>query len=263
MTFQLDDGASEIYENVLVPLWFERWAAALIDTLSLRSGEHVLDVACGTGVTTRMAHDEVTPGGTVTGLDINASMIAKARQLAAGRDIDWRERDASDSGLRSGTVDAVLSQHGYHYFPDKPRALEEFRRVLTPGGRLALSIWAGHSPYTEAVCEAIEKHISPEIAQKQRSQRETPSADTLAEHLGTAGYSDVRIVTQDLSIDVPAARTFVPQHLCSMPIAGSFQELSEERKAALIDDVETAMSDYALNGRLVYPDAVRVAMGTR
>lgn len=263
MTFQLAGNAPEIYEKVMVPLWFGRWADALIDLLALQPGENVLDVACGTGVTTRLAWDKVAPGATVMGLDVNASMIAKAKELATGREIVWLERDAADSGLGSETVDVVMSQHGYHYFPDKPAALAEFKRVLAPGGRMGLSIWDGHSPYTRAVCRAVERHISREIAVKQRAQRQTPSADELANQLSESGFSEVRIVRQELSIDVPAARVFVPLHLGSMPIADAFDALPEDRKVALIEDVETEMSPYARGDRLVYPDAVHVALGTR
>jgi len=263
MTFQLASNAPDIYEKVMVPLWFGRWADALIDVLALRPGENVLDVACGTGVTTRMAQDKVAPGGTVKGLDVNASMIAKAKELSAGQEIEWLERDAADSGLGSETIDVVISQHGYHYFPDKPAALAEFQRVLAPGGRMGLSIWDGHSPYTKAVCMAVERHISPEISDKQRAQRQTPSADELADQLSEAGFSEVAIVRQELSIDVPAARAFVPLHLGSMPIADAFDALPDDRKAALIEEVETEMAPYARGDRLVYPDAVHVALGIR
>jgi ubiquinone/menaquinone biosynthesis C-methylase UbiE len=263
MSFQLSGNAPEIYEKVMVPLWFGRWADALIDVLALRPGEKVLDVACGTGVTTRIARDKVAPGGSVTGLDVNTSMIAKAKELAIGQEVEWLERDASDSGLGSETMDVVMSQHGYHYFPDKPAALAECRRVLASGGRIGLSIWDGHSPYTKALCMAVARHMSPEIAAKQRAQRQTPSANELAKQLKEAGLSDVRIVRQELSIDVPDTRTFVPLHLGSMPIADAFDALPADRKAALIEEVETEMGPYEQGDRLVYPDAVHVALGIR
>jgi ubiquinone/menaquinone biosynthesis C-methylase UbiE len=261
LTFQLAGSAIEIYERVMVPLWFGRWAEALVDLLSLQPSERVLDVACGTGVTTRLAKSRVGPGGRVDGLDINAAMLAKAKDLADALDIGWIERDAANSGLPSGSYEVVMSQHGYHYFPNKPAALDEFRRLLAPKGRMAFSIWVGHSPYTRAICTAVAKHISPEIAQKQRSQRETPSADDLASQVDSAGFSDVAIHRQELMIDVPLAREFVPLHLGSMPISGAFLALSDVAKERLIDDVEDALSGYVQGGRIVYPDAVHVVIG--
>lgn len=263
MTFQLEGNAAEIYERVMVPLWFGRWAEALVDLLALKPSERVLDVACGTGVTTRLTRQKVGLDGQVDGLDINASMLARAKALAADEDIRWIERGASDTGLPSDSYDAVMSQHGYHYFPDKAAALNEFRRVLAPKGRMAFSIWAGHSPYTEAVCAAVERHISPDIARKQRSQRETPSADDLASQVLGAGFSDVVVHRQELVIEVPLAREFVPRHLGSMPIAGAFRSLSDDDRERLVADVEQALSGYVQDKRIVYTDAVHVATGIK
>lgn len=261
MTFQLAGNGPQIYEDVMVPLWFGRWAEALLDVVSLQTSEHVLDVACGTGVTTRIAKAKVGPDGRVDGLDINAPMLVKAKDLAGDLDINWIESDVCDSNMPSETYDVILSQHGFHYFPDKVRALTEFLRILVPGGRLAFSIWDGHSPYTKAICDAVEHHISPEIAKKQRSQRQTPSANDLKEQVAAQGFSDVVVHRQELMIDVPLAPEFVPLHLGSMPIAGAFFGLAEDAQKALIDEVAEALTDYVHRDQLVYPDAVHVVIG--
>ena len=117
MTFQLVGNAAEIYEKVMVPHWFGRWAEALVDSLDLQENQNVLDVACGTGVTTRLAKAGVGPGGRVDGLDINQSMLAKAQEIAANHDIGWIKADVGETGLPSGSYDVIMSQHGYHYFP--------------------------------------------------------------------------------------------------------------------------------------------------
>lgn len=263
MTFQLADNGPEIYEKVLVPLWFGRWADALMDLISLKPGENVLDIACGTGVTTRKAKALVGQTGQVDGLDINQSMLAQAAEIADGMDIDWIRSDVTDIALPSGHYDVVLSQHGYHYFPEKPAALGEFHRLLKEGGRLAFSIWDGHSAYTEALCAAVERHISPDIAAKQRAQRQTPSADTLETHLRNAGFPSVEVHRQALMMDVPRPEVFVPLHLASMPIAAAFQALDETVKLALIGDVAEALDAYIRDDRMLYPDAVHVAVGYR
>src|SRR6056297_83295 len=105
MTFQLVGNGPQIYEEVMVPFWFGRWADQLVDVLSLRTSERVLDVACGTGVTTRIAKQKVGANGRVDGLDINAPMLAKAKKMADDADIDWLERDVCDSGLGSESYD--------------------------------------------------------------------------------------------------------------------------------------------------------------
>lgn len=261
MTFQLSGNGPEIYEKVLVPLWFGRWAEALVQSIALQRSERVLDVACGTGVTTRLAKAAVDPDGRVAGLDINASMLTKAREIAGAADIEWIESDVVETGLPSDTYDAILSQHGYHYFPNKPEALTEFRRLLKKGGRFAFSIWDGHSPYTTALCAAVERHISAEVAAKQRSQRQTPTADALRSEMTAAGFKNVKVLRQELNITVPPAAEFVPLHLASMPISEAFMALEDNSKEALIQDVAEAMAPYAESSTLVYPDAVHVVMG--
>nr|WP_246201983.1 methyltransferase domain-containing protein [Sneathiella aquimaris] len=245
----------------MVPLWFGRWAEALIETLRLKAGENVLDVACGTGVTTRLAKTKVGPEGRVDGLDINTSMLAKAEEIADGLEIGWIESDVGEIALPSRTYDVLMSQHGYHYFPDKPAALSEFHRLLRPGGRMAFSIWDGHSPYTQAIAAALAQHISSEIASKQRSQRETPSADELATQVSNAGFSEVEVRRQELMIDVPLAEEFVPLHLGSMPIAGAFMALDADAQAALITDVSEALEPFVQGDRIIYADAVHMAIG--
>lgn len=263
MTFQLAGNGPKIYEEVMVPLWFGRWAEALVEQASLGSSERVLDVACGTGVTTRLAKTKVGASGQVDGLDINAPMLAKAKDLAGDLDIQWIESDVCGSGLPSGSYDVILSQHGYHYFPEKPKALSEFLRLLVPDGRLAFSIWDGHSAYTEALCSAVAHHISPEIAEKQRAQRQTPPAEELKQQVADQGFSDVAVQRQELMIDVPLAPEFVPMHLASMPIAGAFLALEEGAQNALIQEVAEKLDAYVVGDRLVYPDAVNVVTGRK
>lgn len=263
MSFQLSGSAPEIYENSMVPLWFGRWAEALLTFVSLKTGETVLDVACGTGVTTRIAKRDVGSDGRVTGLDINAGMLAKARELADDMDITWIESDVIGTGLPKDSFNAVISQHGYHYFPDQPAALKEFYRVLAPSGRIAMSVWDGHSDYTKALCSAVEKFISPEIANKQRAQRETPSADRLIVGVSEAGFRSVAVARQELSIKVPLAATFVPLHLGSMPIANAFHSLPNEDKEALIADVAHTLSGQVVDDQIVYLDAVNVVTGVK
>ncbi|MCK4860500.1 MAG: methyltransferase domain-containing protein [Rhodobacteraceae bacterium] len=263
MSFQLSGNATDIYENTMVPLWMGRWAVELLKLVSLNAGESVLDVACGTGVTTRLAKRDVGANGSVIGLDINASMLEKAHELAPEMDITWMEGDVAGTGLASNTINAIISQHGYHYFPDKRAALKEFQRVLAPEGRIAMSVWDGHSAYTKAICSAVEKFISPDIAKVQRSQRETPSAKILTQTLSEAGFQKVAVIRQELSIKVPLAAKFVPLHLGSMPISESFYSLSDEEKEALIADVSQTLRDHIVGDQIVYPDAVNVVMGVK
>ena len=102
---QVGGNAAEVYERQLVPVMLAPWAPKLIDLAEVRPGMHVLDVACGTGVVTRLAAERVGSGGRVVGLDINAAMLSVARRLApvggASRRVAGSER-AGDPPPRRG-----------------------------------------------------------------------------------------------------------------------------------------------------------------
>src|SRR5260370_25850928 len=151
----------DAYERHIDPALFMPWARSLVETAALRPGERVLDVACGTGVVTRLAAKRVGAGGKVVGLDLNAGMLEVARSRAPA--IEWREGSATELPLPDAAFDAVLCQQGLQFFPDRPAALREMRRVLVPGRRLALSVWRSlqGSPGHRALADALEPHIGP------------------------------------------------------------------------------------------------------
>jgi ubiquinone/menaquinone biosynthesis C-methylase UbiE len=87
--WQLEGSAAELFQRYLVPAITSKWAEDLVRRAQLRTGELVLDVACGTGVVARLAAAKVRPGQ-VTGLDLNAGMLSVARSLPNdGVPINW------------------------------------------------------------------------------------------------------------------------------------------------------------------------------
>src|SRR6266540_699418 len=162
--FQLSGEAAERYARCGARYILGPCAPSLVNAARLSDGERVLDVACGTGVVTRIAAERVGPAGRVIGIDLNPGMIAVARSLPApnGAPIEWLERSALDLGLEDASFEAVLCQQGLQFFPDKARALREMRRVLDRGGRLALSVWKGVGAYHQAAGDGLAQFISAE-----------------------------------------------------------------------------------------------------
>ncbi len=137
---QLNSSAAEVYETFFVPALFGDWPPVVADAAAIRPGDRVLDVACGTGVLAREAARRVGPDGSVTGFDRNADMLSVARRMSSG--IDWREGMAEALPFEENTFDAVVCQFGLMFFEDRAAALSEMHRVLKPGGRLAIAVWA-------------------------------------------------------------------------------------------------------------------------
>jgi ubiquinone/menaquinone biosynthesis C-methylase UbiE len=140
--WQLDGSSPELYQRYLVPAITIKWAEDLVDRAQPRAGEEVIDVACGTGVVSRLAAQRMA-SGRVTGLDLNAGMLAVARTVPSeGAPITWVEGSALDLPLASGRFDVALCQLGLQFFPNQGLALREMRRVLANSGRIALSVYS-------------------------------------------------------------------------------------------------------------------------
>ena len=165
-TLQISGTPAEIYERHMVPAIFARWAPALVEAAVVRTGESALDVACGTGAVTRLLAERVGPTGKVVGLDINPGMLAVARLSAPSQSIEWLEGSALKMPLPDATFDPVVCQQGLQFFPERPAALSEMRRVLKRGGRLAVSCWRSieHTPGYLVLEQVLARRIGPEKA---------------------------------------------------------------------------------------------------
>lgn len=257
------DGGSppENYERYFVPAIGAPAAEVLLKIAGLRPGERVLDVACGTGVVTRLASRMVGAGGTAAGLDINPGMLAVARTTAGpGTAIDWYEASAEAMPLGEAAFDVVLCQMGLQFMPDKPAALGEMRRVLAPGGRLILSM-PGPTPRLFGVMgEALARHISPEAAgflNQVFSLHDTASLEGLIEG---AGFHDVTVRADTRSLRLPPPEEFLWQYLYSTPLAEAVRQVNHERLAALERDVLAQWKEFVDDRALVLE--VRMVVAT-
>jgi ubiquinone/menaquinone biosynthesis C-methylase UbiE len=201
--------AAEIYERHMVPAIFGPWAEDLLALAPPKLGERVLDVACGTGVVARLAAQGVGPNGTVVGFDLNPGMLAVARTLPPpqGAPIEWREGNVSAIPFPDATFDLALCQQGLQFFPDRPAALREMRRVLAPRGRLALSVWRPmqYSPGFAALATALGRLIAPEAATIMQGPFALGSADDLRALITGAGFDEVVVRPAAKSLRFPSS----------------------------------------------------------
>src|SRR6201987_3715385 len=137
---------------------FDRAVAAyrerFLDAAAIRTAEHVLDIGCGTGQTTRDAARRASSGGAL-GVDLSAEMIALARRLAAAEGLGnarFEQADAQISPFGEGSFDVAISRTGAMFFGDPRAAFGNIARALRGGGRLALLSWQP-APANEWVAE--------------------------------------------------------------------------------------------------------------
>lgn len=260
--WQLRGNAAELYERYVVPYILGPWAPGLIELAALQPGERILDLACGTGVVAHLAAAKVGITGHVTGLDLNAGMLAVARSLPPppGTSITWVEGSAVAMDLPDASFDVVVCQQGFQFFPDQPAALREVHRVLVPGGRVLLSVWKSAGPYNTAVGEALDGQVDAETATRYRASRVVPEAEELHRLLVNAGFHAVQIRPSVMTIRLPPVETFVLCHLAATPVAGTVAALSEETRTALVRQVRLTLQPYADGEDMAVPDETNIAI---
>lgn len=148
----------KLYETHLVPLIFEPYAADLANRLAARPVTRVLEIAAGTGVVTRAMASALPASVSIVATDLNQAMLDHAAMVGTGRPVDWRQADALRLPFADGTFDAVVCQFGSMFFPDKPKAFSEARRVLKPGGAFVFNVWdrIEENEFADTVTAALE-----------------------------------------------------------------------------------------------------------
>ncbi|MBR0724097.1 methyltransferase domain-containing protein [Bradyrhizobium manausense] len=243
--WQLDGSAPELYERYLVPAITAKWAADLVERAGIRPEEKVLDVACGTGIVARLASLR-TGSGHVTGLDLNQGMLSVARKASGGDGaIEFIDGSALDLPFAAVTFDVVLCQLGLQFFPDQGMALREMRRVLLPGGRLAVSVYSPieRTPGAHAFVEALDRVLGSDASLIKRGEHSFGAPGELEELLFNAAFESVRVDTVVQGIAFPSVLDYVRFQLLATPMAGLLDGRPESERQALIDRVASEVAD--------------------
>ncbi len=135
----------------------------LIESLHLNGHEHILDVASGTGEP-GLSLSSFLPQGRVTGSDLSEKMVEIANDNARILDIANYQSvvcDASKMPFEDDYFDHLLSRFGIMFFPDMQSGLREMIRVVKPGGRLAIAVWADPAlnPFITILAKTVREKL--------------------------------------------------------------------------------------------------------
>jgi SAM-dependent methyltransferase len=264
--WQLGDRGSEAYERYLVPALFTPWAVDLLARVTPQPQDRVLDVACGTGIVARLAARQIGASGRVTGVDLNAGMLREARTHSGklGAPVDWVEGDVGALPFGEATFDVVLCQQSIQFFSDQTRAVQEMKRVLTPGGRFALNVSRAlqYNPYIRALADALERHVGLEAGTAMRAPCGFGDAEALRGLLTRTEWRDIRIHIVILTIRHPSLTEFIAGQLAATPVAARVAALEANAQTALLDDIRTALRPYTDDEGLAVPYEIHVAVAS-
>jgi SAM-dependent methyltransferase len=169
---------------------------AVVEAAAVRPSMRVLDVACGSGEPSISMAELLKGTGQVVGLDMAETPLEVARARAAKRgleNVQYVRGDVHALPFADASFDRVTSRLGVMFFGDLPKALNEMRRVLKPGGRVALLAWGRmEQPYFEMTIGTVQR-VRPTvwIPTGARAMFQFGVPGTLGAALGAAGFGAV------------------------------------------------------------------------
>lgn len=174
------------------------------------------------------------------GIDRSEDMLAVARRKMP--EIDWREGWAESLPFQDQMFDVVLCQFGLMFFDDQSQALCEMRRVLRPGGRVAVAVWDGleRTPAYAALTELVEQHLGPEAAAAVRDAFGLGDPEGMRGRLEAAGFSSVEATSIDALAVFPSLQAWVDAEIRGW-VGGGF---SDEEYAAFFAEAESVLAPY-------------------
>ena len=208
----------EAYDRFLGPYLFEFSAADLAQRVAgqFNGPIRLLEVACGTGISTRHLANRLDPGSTIDATDLSDAMLAHAQDVNGNHaNVRYRQADALDLPFDDAVFDAVVCPFGIMFFPDRAKGMEEMTRVLKPGGLLALNIWDGFdgNPGAKLIVDVIRNQFDGDPPRFLEVPYETVTQQSGEAMYRQAGFGNCTVTTlrENVPIDDLAnlARGFV------------------------------------------------------
>jgi ubiquinone/menaquinone biosynthesis C-methylase UbiE len=203
----------------------------------IASGMRVLDIAAGTGLSAEAALSAVGPTGHVTAADVSPAMVEKARErLGEARNASVLVEDAQALSFSEETFDAVVCNLGLMFFPEPARGLAEFRRVLRPGTRAAVSVnTVPERSYNHQINVILTRYV-PGLAEAVTRTFSLGEASRLEELFRECGFSQIEISTVRHTFVLPSFDAYY----------GPFERggaSTGQALAALRDDIRRVVRD--------------------
>ena len=247
----------ENYDRYLGPCLFEDYATDIAQRVNVPHGGAVLEIACGTGIVTRMLRDSLPASVRLVATDLNEAMLAYANhKFQSHESVEFKQADAMELPFPDASFDAIVCQFGLMFFPDKDRAMREVHRVLKPGGVYVFNVW-----------DAMEKNELAEIANETVRtffQQDPPTfyqvpfglyhQTVVRKLLDGAGFRDVEMLVLAKTGVSPSAADAAKGLIEGNPVIVEINQRAtssvESIEAALAAAITTRCGDNPVQGKL-------------
>jgi SAM-dependent methyltransferase len=238
----------------------------MIEAIAPQPGHQLLELAAGIGDAGFLAAELIEPGGTLITSDLVPEMLSAAQRRAERlgvRNARFRQIDAEVIDLPAASLDGVIARWGYMLMADAEAALRDTRRVLKPGGRLALAAWGdpNDNPWTVLPGkELIERGLVEPVPPGPGQFAWAPDGTT-EEILEAAGFVEFEVESLAFTVSHQSVEAWweTSSDISLRVRERASRDQDDEILAALAEKVKPWTAD---DGSLALPARTWVAAGT-
>jgi len=254
----------DVIESILVPM-----SNRLMQQIAATSGERILDVGCGGGVTSIKLAEQVGPTGKVLGVDVSVPIIAIAIERGSGiANLKFQQCDAATASMDDGGFDVITSRFGVMFFDDPIAAFTNLHSSLKSTGRLVFLCWRTieENPWLGEPAAATFE-IMPPPEEKPDPKAPGPFSlgdpDHLKNILQSAGFNNIDLRAIDMGMPMGSLDEAVSFLMKLGPAADAVKEASEEERVAVAAAIGKVMEKYDSADGVTTPAATWIVTATK
>jgi len=254
--------------NEVAPRYHKRWATAskgpfqstkkLVSSLEIKNGDHVLDVASGTGVVTKILKQKVGKTGYVIGADTSTSAIKVAKKWnEKSQNLLFVNADAENFSFKK-KFDVITCQYALFFFPNSQKALKNMKNSLKKDGKLGISVH-GHPnrvPYFDCIFEAVTKYIPNYVPPDTPDFDRFGTKKQLKDEVKKVGFSKIKVNDYDFPYNPGTFEQYWRNYLryIAKPVKEKLDKLKKPQRKELKDRVRQNTKPYTKrDGTIKFP----------
>jgi ubiquinone/menaquinone biosynthesis C-methylase UbiE len=253
--------------NEVAPRYHHDWASRsigpfkstskLLGLANIKRDSRVLDLACGTGIVTRMLSSKIGPQGLVVGVDISSGPLKIAKRWSSGRkNMEFVNSDIEKLSFKE-KFDSVTCQYGLMFLPHPQTALQNIRKILKNGGTIAVAVHGDKNsvPYFSCVRDAILKFVPDFIPPGTPNFDRFGTKDSLKKEFAKAGYKKIKIHEFNFSYKAGRFEDYWNDYFAYMakPLKEKLKPLTTTQRKAMKEISSKCAQKYVKKGKVIFP----------
>jgi len=234
----------------------------LLQLAKIKSGDRIIDIACGTGLVSFPAAELAGEKGFVMATDISDKMVETGLAIAKEKNlsnISFQRMDAEELDVEDDSYSIALCALGLMYFPDPLKAIKEMYRLLKPGGHAVVAVWGQRKNCGWAdVFEIVDRRVASEVCPMFYN---LGNEGTLQQYMNAGGFKNISVEKINTVLDYSSGEEACGAVFLGGPVALAYSKFSDDVKKEVYKEYIESIKTYKDTDAYHVPGEFVVARG--